>query len=273
MDMTEGSGLKCKHCGEAIPVGRNREFCSVACRNRSFAEAQRRYPYRSCPICGRRFGGAGKTCSAACGYRFRKIGARKQKACPICARLFWPVRRGSTWAKYCSKACYNAKLSERLALVKVVCEQCGREFRRAKGAVKRVDHAFCNRVCARRFLSGENHPHWRGGHDPNRGPKWNRLAAQIRERDGHTCRRCGRTEAENGQKLDVDHIVPWRLFNGNVEAANDPKNLVALCRKCHRHKTSKLERAYLKGDCIGMHSYEASVSLPPLFGHYPGTGR
>lgn len=264
----------CQQCNEPLPAGaRGRQFCSVACRNRWIAEQNRKYPWRPCPICGKRFQGTGKTCSAACGYRFRKVGARREKECPICRCMFWPVRRNGLWSKYCSKACYNAKLSERMAMVRVACEQCGREFRRTKGAVKRVERTFCNRVCAQKFLSGENHPNWRGGHDPNRGPAWLRLAAEIRKRDEYKCRRCGRTQAENGQKLDVDHIVPWRLFPGRPDLANDPKNLVSLCRKCHRHKTAKLERAYLNGDCLGMYAYEESISLPPLFEHYQGTGR
>lgn len=266
----------CEQCGESIPIVSawgTRRFCGVACRNRALAMSRRRYQKRDCPVCHRRMDGARLTCSAACGYRFRKLRARKQKTCPICQSTFWPVKHGALWSKYCSKACYTAKQSERLAMVAVSCAYCARTFRRTRAAVKRVDNAFCNKVCASKFLSGENHPHWRGGHDPNRGPAWLKIAASIRERDNFTCRRCGRTQAENGQKLDVDHIVPWRQFKGRPDVANDPRNLVSLCKRCHCIKTSKFEKAYLVGDCCGMSAYELSISLPPLFEHYPGTGR
>ena len=265
---------RCQQCDERVPVGaRGRQFCSIACRNRANAIKQRKFTAQPCPVCRRTMRGPRLTCSATCGYRFRKQRARREKTCSICKRVFWPVRRAGIWSKYCSKLCAIAKQSERLALVTVTCEHCAREFRRTKAAVKRTKHSFCNRLCASRFLSGEHHPNWRGGHDANRGPAWLKLAASIRERDSYVCRRCGTTQAANGQKLDVDHIVPWRLYPGRPDVANDPRNLVSLCRRCHRHKTAKLERAYLVGDCLGMHAYEHSISLPPLFQHYPGSGR
>jgi len=201
------------------------------------------------------------TCSAACGYQFRKLRARKQKTCPICCRRFWPLkRRLGIWATYCSNACYRVKQNERLAMVQVTCEHCARTFRRTAGAVKRAAHLFCNRVCASKFMSGEQHANWRGGHEPNRGPVWLRLAASMRKRDGYRCRRCGRTQAENGASLEVDHIKPWRSFENKAEA-NDPSNLASLCKTCHRHKTGSIERKWLRGDVLAMQQYEDAIKL------------
>lgn len=273
------SGKACEQCGAQIPNGGIarwgiRRFCSVPCRNRALSERQRKYAIRECPICGKRMEGPRLTCSASCGYKFRKLRSRKQKTCPICSVKFWPLkRRGGVWQTYCSRACQNVKLSERLAMIQVTCLQCSRIFRRTKGAVKRQKRHFCNKVCFHKFNVGENTANWRGGHDPNRGPEWLKIAASIRDRDEHVCRRCGKTEAENGKKLDVDHIVPWRLFPGRPDIANSPSNLVSLCARCHRYKTAKLEQAYLEGDCTGMSAYENSISLPPLFEHYKGLGR
>jgi 5-methylcytosine-specific restriction endonuclease McrA len=101
------------------------------------------------------------------------------------------------------------------------------------------------------------------GHDPNRGPAWLKLAAAIRKRDGYICQRCNKTQDENGQKLDVDHIKPWRLFDDAAEA-NDPANLTSLCKRCHNLKTTVIERKYLKGDVLAMRQYEKAVKLPPL---------
>jgi 5-methylcytosine-specific restriction endonuclease McrA/predicted nucleic acid-binding Zn ribbon protein len=273
-------GKLCERCGKPLPQHFKpsrlalTRFCGVACRN-AYISGLVRQPRQACPLCGKPCPPGRLTCSAACGYQLRKSKTRKPKTCPVCAREFWPVKNGRTrmWAKYCSRACYHVKMHARFALIPVTCQQCARTFRRTKAAVRRVQHVFCNVACARKFMRGENHPLWRGGHDPNRGPAWRSLAASIRKRDDHTCRRCGRTQAENGQRLDVDHIVPWRLFPGQPEYANAPSNLVSLCKRCHRIKTAKFERAYLVGDCLDMYQYEESISLPPLFEHYPGTGR
>lgn len=230
-------------------------------------QKRQRRPVVACPVCGKPSRSGQKTCSAACGYRMRKERTRKPKACPVCSKEFYPIRHGSKWSQHCSLACARVKWAERLAMIPVTCAECFRVFRRTKGAVKRVQRSFCNKVCARKFYSGENAPGWRGGHDPNRGPKWLALAARIRERDGHVCQRCGRTEAENGQKLDVDHIQPWRsLILFGIEVANDPENLTSLCRKCHRWKTGTVERRWLEsGDCVSMSEYQRQVKLPPLF--------
>jgi 5-methylcytosine-specific restriction endonuclease McrA len=161
-----------------------------------------------------------------------------------------------------------AKQGERPQFVQVTCEQCARIFRRTHGAVKRVKRIFCNRVCRRKFFVGANSPNYRGGHDPNRGCHWISLAAKIRKRDDYTCLRCGMTQVENGRKLDVDHIKPWRSFEDKNEA-NEPSNLASLCKRCHRIKSATIERDWLRGDRLGMLQYEKAVRLPPLFASVP----
>jgi 5-methylcytosine-specific restriction endonuclease McrA len=152
-------------------------------------------------------------------------------------------------------------------MIEVTCAHCARIFRRTRGAVKRTKLAFCNDLCRSKYFVGERAANWRGGHDPNRGPGWLKLARSIRDRDGHICTRCGMTEAENRQKLDVDHIQPWRsLIEFGIEVANAPENLTSLCRKCHRWKTATIEQRWLdRGDCLAMSEYQKQVKLPPLF--------
>jgi len=116
------------------------------------------------------------------------------------------------------------------------------------------------------YLRGPNSPLYRGESDPNRGGQWRRLSEEIRKRDGYCCQRCNRTQAENGQKLSVDHIIPWRAFTDKT-AANAPSNLTSLCRRCHSIKTHLYERLWLKGDRIGMEQYRRAIQLPPLFAH------
>lgn len=256
----------CPQCGEPIPEdGRyQRQFCSNACAYMSRGLARRTFKEKACPVCGKTTRGPRLTCSAACGYRFRKLRLRRQKTCPVCKKLFWPVRRrgGTIPQTHCSRTCFHIAVAVREALVRVVCEQCGREFRRTRAAVRRVKHVFCNRVCRSRFARGENHSQWRGGANGYRGTRWQVLAEAIRVRDGRRCRRCGKSEAEQGRKLDVDHIRPWRSFT-NKDDANNPSNLVSLCKHCHRVKTTTVESAWLKGDVLGMMAYERAIGTSP----------
>ncbi len=72
----------------------------------------------------------------------------------------------------------------------------------------------------------------------DRGPNWAEVRRQVRERDGFRCRSCGAPERED-REHDVHHLRPFREFgyrpgeNENYVAANDPSNLVTLCRRCH----------------------------------------
>jgi 5-methylcytosine-specific restriction endonuclease McrA len=108
---------------------------------------------------------------------------------------------------------------------------------------------------------GPQNPGYRGTQDANRGTGWYRLAASIRKRDGYICRRCRRTQVENGKSLDVDHIKPWRSFENKADA-NDPSNLASLCRRCHCHKTTSIEAKWLRGDVLAMQQYERAIALP-----------
>jgi hypothetical protein len=54
--------------------------------------------------------------------------------------------------------------------------------------------------------------------------------------------------------LNVDHIVPARLFSDPSEA-DDPKNLASLCTACHAIKTHHVERLLLKGDVSALDAF------------------
>ena len=65
-----------------------------------------------------------------------------------------------------------------------------------------------------------------------RTPRWKRVRAQIRERDGYRCRQCGKAG-----RLEVDHIVP-------IAAGGDPwepANLQTLCI-FHHHAKGREDR-------------------------------
>ena len=84
-------------------------------------------------------------------------------------------------------------------------------------------------------LRGENHPSWKGGisFEPYCEKFDNDLKERVRDFFGRCCYVCGKSEAENGQRLSVHHVN----YNKMV-CCNDVKPLfVPLCKKCHA-KTS-----------------------------------
>ncbi|MDI3503457.1 MAG: box helicase protein [Candidatus Cloacimonadota bacterium] len=67
--------------------------------------------------------------------------------------------------------------------------------------------------------------------DPNDyGKDWNRIAKEVRKRDGYRCVNCQAHEEDRA--WDVHHKIPLRSFK-SLEEANDPRNLITLCPRCH----------------------------------------
>lgn len=170
---------------------------------------------------------------------------------------------GVRGTKYCSKKC---RLDFEYARRRVhsVCGHCGKEFTRDVAFLRRVQRAggvsFCSRECTAAYHVGEKSPAWRGGSDPNRGQGWLKRAEEARARDGYKCRRCGKTQEENKQRLSVDHIRPWREFEDAAEA-NALDNLASLCRKCHSWKTTTLEKKWLRGDYLALQEYRRWIGI------------
>lgn len=264
------AGKACEQCGAPIRQkhrGRPVRFCSTRCayQHRIDTNPKRLQP---CQVCGKpfgenrtRFNARGKTCSAKCGYELRKRTLRPKRQCNHCDEWYYPIGANSNRTKYCSMKCFNAVRGRRIAWIFVKCMRCACLFRRTQAAVNRVKRSFCSNDCRNQFFVGENHQWFRGGSDPNRGSQWLKLAREIRNRDGHQCRRCGTTEADNKQRLSVDHVRPWRSFKDKADA-NHPDNLVALCRSCHTFKTVTVERAWLRGDVLAWRQWVQSLHLP-----------
>lgn len=236
------------------------KYCGLSCHYAAVRAAHVRRD-QACVVCSNLFHAKSKTqptCSQKCGGELRKSKLRRQRKCNHCGVNYWPGM--TTRTKYCSRKCLNAEVGKRPAFIESSCAECGTKFKRTAAALKRTRNSFCSPACVARFNRGANHVHFRGDKDPNRGAAWNRLAQSIRVRDGYTCRRCGRCESGNGQKLSVDHIRPWRTFKDKA-AANHPDNLAALCRGCHSHKTIVVESAWLRGDVLAWKQWVASLHL------------
>ncbi len=82
--------------------------------------------------------------------------------------------------------------------------------------------------------------------DPNDyGPNWPAQRNRARARDGYCCQMCG--VPEQGREHDVHHKVPFRTFD-SYRQANQPANLITLCRACHRQaETAVRMRSGLSG--------------------------
>lgn len=211
-----------------------------------------------CIVCGQY--SRNRRCARCAGLARRARTGSLPRACAQCGLEYLPRYGRTQGLKFCSLACYRARQHERRALRTQNCEQCGRSFVRTSAAVTRSRRCFCGQACFRVASGGRSNSMFRGGRDSSRGPGWLRLAKSIRVRDGHMCQSCGRTQQENGQKLSVDHVLPWRLFDDKA-AANDPKNLTSVCKWCHSRKTSGAERKYLQGDVLDFQSYQRSLTI------------
>lgn len=121
------------------------------------------------------------------------------------------------------------------------CDGCGAAVVRRSSNIT-GEHVFCSADCQYEWLSeaftGEGHPNWAGGSNPNYGPGWRQAKQRALERDAHKCVLCGTTAAELGRNPDVHHIVPVRAFlETPVTTERDahyPANLASLCPSCHR---------------------------------------
>lgn len=265
---TRGSGYRVKHCSPTCHFAAQRDRL----RETRLAAA------RPCLQCGvvvgtRRPRDAKRLqfCSLRCWYAWRRVhdqerasrdaAPRAQRTCVVCGASYLNTPRKKA-LKTCSKPCGYA-YRKQMERVRLVCPSCGVTFTRHRcyARAKKTGLLFCSLRCNHDYHVGPNSPHWRGGKrtEEGYGPRWSRIAEAARQRDGYRCRRCGLAQAENGRRLDVDHIEPIRMFKTKVEA-NELENLASLCHRCHRWKTNVAERRWLKGDVVLFEEYRRSIT-------------
>lgn len=228
----------CLQCGGPTRIWRGKKikFCSPRCFY-SWRIANRRI--KSCTVCGKSFSAWGRTCSRECGGIFRR--KRTQRPCRVCGKEFeYHTSRGIRVA-YCSRECYAKRVTTKIELK---CANCNMKFSRTPAFIKRRRTHFCTTECRILFYKKQRHPLWRGGETSDRGSEWYLLCRRIRKRDEYKCQGCGMAQRK-GDKLSIDHIIPFRLVMENAEV-----NLVSLCRSCHSKKT-QAERLFLRGDVLG----------------------
>lgn len=222
-----------------------------------------RLPNRTCDRCEKRFYSSyeKRYCSDECldasdSYEGENHpnwkGGKETTECVICSSEFeyYPSEKKGL---YCSRCVENESWRHRPDISgenhprwtggtrEIGCDYCGTTVvRRSKNITG--EHVFCSDDCQYEWLSetftGEGHPNWRGGSNPNYGSGWRRARKRTLERDGHTCVLCGTAKAELGRNPDVHHIVPVRAFVETPATterdAHYLDTLVSLCIACHR---------------------------------------
>jgi len=219
----------CRHCGKiVVSPDSTRQFCDRKCH-----AASMRLEQRICEQCGAVYTPskvAQKYCSPHCATESHRTPI-PVRTCRNCGAVF---RTRDHRQIFCSHAC----AVDTFRRSDITCGHCGKSFWPSNNKIK-----FCSRECARfgqtRFYGPDNH-FWSGGYSsqPYYGPNWNFQRELALERDAHTCQRCETTSPDDPSSISVHHIMPFRLFGGDYEAANDLANLVALCRSCHRKEES-----------------------------------
>lgn len=234
-------------------------YCSMECR--------RTGETRTCETCGSTFyvrrsdvkSRPSHWCSRECADIGRKRG--ETKSCVACGKDFYvyPSEQTKPGRKndFCSRACYSGanrsarmkgshlgirlspEMRERLkgrnhyrTNHEHTCIECGWQFQ-LSGHAHRKGIRFCSTDCWYTYvrLHPEASGTFKGGRFPYYGPNWPHQAKLARERDNHTCQRCGLHQFN--PRLDVHHVRPRREFAGDYEAANQLDNLTTLCKGCH----------------------------------------
>lgn len=232
---------KCNHCGKQVTkhyspsrgVPKN-VYCNAECQQAGRAAA---VVELTCARCGKQFerlaylhskrGKRGPYCSREC------LNERASRVCEVCGVEFDAIYSDLDVraTRYCSIECMRVGMAQPV----IACQQCGAEFNAPHSTSK-----FCSHNCYSTWLSqsgvmsGENHLNWRGGlsYERRRGASWRKQRLKALRRDKYKCRRCGATK-DDGAQLHVHHRVPYRLYDGDHEAANRVGNLLTMCVSCH----------------------------------------
>lgn len=171
----------------------------------------------------------------------RKTYNTKQRLCTWCGLKFVPEYATS---KYCSKECFDEHRKDRLRLEAVTCDKCGKEFRRAKIRIKKLNYcsikcagiitnskvkricktcgkeyevyksqilhrgsSFCSIKCSRTKFRGKT---------PKQNNVDNLWSEIVKTRAGNKCEYCGIERSLNSHHIfsRSNHSVRWDVNNG-----------------------------------------------------------
>lgn len=167
--------------------------------------------------------------------------------CEWCKKEFeeWTYRQ----PRFCSSQCRSEfgakqprpnKRKPKTMRVKRKCRICKKTFyTNIYQIILRNGGKFCSNECkykANSIMLTNNNPNYKGGVSRNgkyfRGENWGSQRRKALKRDRKECQICHTTN-RIFNRIEVHHIRPYTLFNGNYELANHLSNLITLCRKHH----------------------------------------
>jgi hypothetical protein len=180
------------------------------------------------------------------GAEHGKWAGEHNHSCPQCGKVFRATPKCNRDPKFCSRNCLAAWKSTHWSgtnspywnRIEKPCCICGKIIlckpSREKGIF--TCSIKCRSVLVSRQFSGEGNPSWCGGLSRFPYPiKFNpALKRKIRDRDGHICTLCHKTEEENGENLSIHHI--------DYDKDNcDETNLTSVCRSCNARVNANRE--------------------------------
>lgn len=179
-----------------------------------------------CPQCHKPFAyypsNPKRYCSRAC----QSATARAWTTCPACGKEFWYHK---SWPRiYCSRKCSASVNGKRNfgkyaegETLDLICEQCGKPFRRGEGATKITTHHFCSQRCWGDYLShttqGVPRPELRGE------------KPHLQNRVDKVCPQCGKTfrvkESSAHRRIFCCKACrnQWMEATGAMSGANSPR--------------------------------------------------
>ena len=101
-------------------------------------------------------------------------------------------------------------------------------------------------------ISRDKHPNWKGGITKDRqavyaSQEWCESVKKVWHRDKAICQRCGKNHNEevNRGNFHIHHIVSFMVEEFRTEV----KNLVLLCKECHKfvHSKKNINNEFIKG--------------------------
>jgi endogenous inhibitor of DNA gyrase (YacG/DUF329 family) len=171
--------------------------------------------------------------------------------CPICGKIFYIMRSGMGYRKYCSRACH-AKAQENKYVG--TCKICGKTYNRPKSQVKWRGSNYCSTECQNIGASqkkGEHSTNWKGGtSDIKRriraSCEWRSWRKKVFERDNYTCQICGARNSKDSNVIIKLHPHHIKSFAEYPELRFDVNNGQTLCSLCHYKLHGNLNKGHVR---------------------------
>ncbi len=230
----------CDGCGKIEEVRKDNKakICKICSSKKSLKKAVKRKKElaneKKCIACNIKFKAPLSSNKKYCSIECKNLSISEQKKCNYCGDKFRYLKcksKSNSSGNYCKRECYNNHLKtivgENHRDYKRVDKMCAYCKEKIKIIPARADKNNCCSIeCKielhRGMFAGDKNGNWRGGHKKRKG---NFEQVKNKHFKGiKFCSLCG-----TSKKIDIHHVVPFRYTEDN-----SLKNLIPLCRSCHR---------------------------------------